>query len=93
MWHFRCKQCPSRVLEDCQSCEVQRFVRDCQAAVDLIGWYLDSYHQANFGHREMISQLDAILAAVQRSGQIREADRAALRDIEQRVDHWLYQTI
>ena len=93
MWHFRCKNCQTKVIETCQTCEVQRFVRDCQAALDLIGWYLDSYHHANFGHREMMTQLESIITSVQQSGQIAESHRTALHQIEQRVDHWLYQSI
>jgi hypothetical protein len=93
MWHFRCKNCPTKVTEACQTCEVQRFLRDCQAALDLIGWYRDSYHHADFGHREMMAQLKWIITSVEETGQIDATHRTMLRDVEQRVDHWLYQTI
>jgi len=92
MWHFRCKDCQVKVVENCQTCQVRRFLQDCQAAMDLIAWYLNTYHRANLGHREMMAQLQAVMAAVQETSQVDESHQTILRDIEQRVDSWLYQT-
>ncbi len=93
MWHFRCKNCESKHEEDCRTCEVRRFLQDCQAAIDLITWYLNTYHRANLGHREMIARLEQIMAGVQEADQIAETHRTDLREIEQRVDSWLYLAI
>jgi len=93
MWHFRCKNCQIKEPEKCKSCEIRRFLMDCEAASDLIGWYWSAYHRADLGHREMIARLRAIMAAVQETSRIEETHRTALREIEQRVDSWLHQTI
>jgi hypothetical protein len=93
MWHFRCKNCKVKVEENCHTCEVRRFLQDCQAAIDLIGWYLRDYHRANFGHREMLTQLESVVTAIQAAGEVDDTHRTVLRQIEQRVDSWLYQPI
>lgn len=92
MWHFRCKKCQIREVENCKTCEVRRFLMDCEAAMDLIAWYWSNYHRANLGHREMMARLHSVMEAIQETGEIEEAHRSTLCEIEQRVDSWLYQT-
>ncbi len=93
MWHFRCKRCTTRQEEVCKVCEVRRFLDDCREAIRLILWYRYDYHRANLGHQEMLAELESIVADIEQNGRIRQADRDQLREIERRVDGWLYQAI
>jgi hypothetical protein len=91
MWHFRCKKCATKVDEQCRVCEIGRFLSDCKAAIELVSWYLYEYHHADLGHHRIIARLQSIVAQVEQSGRIDEAQRREFGEIERRVDSWLYQ--
>lgn len=93
MWHYVCKECAAKEPAKCEECEVGRFVGDCEAAIDLIAWYLNHYHHANIGHQEMITHLQSIIGDVRRTRRIADSHRRGLQEVERRVDSWLYQVI
>lgn len=93
MWHYGCKDCAVKEPLKCQTCETGRFLGDCEAAIDLISWYLHHYHQADFGHQEMIGDLQTMIGDIQQVGFVAEFHRRELLEIERRVDTWLYQVI
>jgi hypothetical protein len=93
MWHFRCKKCPNRSEQDCQACEVKRFIDDCRAAIELLDWYQHEYHEADFGHEEMMAELRSLAEEAFRTRRVTEIQRKIFEEIEARVDRWLYQLI
>lgn len=93
MWHFRCKKCATKEEQKCRVCEVGRFLSDCKAAIELVSWYLHEYHHADLGHHRLLARLQTIAATVEQAERVDECHRREFREIESRVDSWLYQPI